>query len=413
MSFPAIPFARPDIGSDEEAAVLRVLRSGWLTTGREALAFEGEFAAKVGSAWGLAVNSATSGLHLALEASGVKAGDYVLTSPYTFTATTEVMRYLGAHPLFVDIDPASFHLDPDLVAQALERGKRGQGPMPVAIMPVHIGGIGWRMDEIYDLAAHYGIPVVEDAAHAFPARLESSAPRRAAALEAAGKAGVCLGAGGDLGVYSFYANKTITTGEGGMITGDLQAWQQRMKIMRSHGIDRDVWNRFTGNAQQWRYAVVEAGFKYNMPDLAAAIGRVQLERADALMEARRRIVARYVAALGDQDWLELPPGSREVESRPLDHSWHLFSIRLKAERCPVARDEWVGRLQAAGIGSSVHYIPLHIMPYYQAQYGLKAADFPRALEAYEEVLSLPLWSGMDDEAVERVIATVLTIGQTG
>lgn len=407
MAVPSIPFARPNIGKAEEEAVLRVLRSGWLTTGKETLGFEQEFSSQTGSKHSLAVNSATSGLHLALEAIGIKQGDYIAVSPYTFTASTEVMRYLGAHPLFIDIAEGTFHMDPHALSVALERGKAGKGPMPAAIMAVHIGGLGHGMDEIYELAALYGIRVIEDAAHAFPARLDANAPTRAQAMRAVGQPDPYLGLGGDIGVYSFYANKTITTGEGGMVCCNDDEQAQRMKIMRSHGIDRDVWNRFTSNAQQWRYAVVEAGYKYNLPDMAGALGRVQLARADELMEQRRKIVARYCEAFKNIEWIMLPPGTERIESHPQGHSWHLFSIRIIPGPGLMARDQWVGKLQDLGIGTSVHYIPLHLMPYYQKTYNLQAQDFPRSLEAYEQVLSLPLWAGLGEDDVERVIEGVL------
>jgi len=400
---PSIPFAKPNITAAEEEAVLRVLRSGWLTTGKETLAFEQEFSAMTGAAHSLAVNSATSGLHLALEALGISQGDFIAVSPYTFTASTEVMRYLGAHPLFVDIAPGSFHMDPAALERVLAGAQQGRGPMPKAIMPVHIGGVGWELDRIYELAAAYRIPVVEDAAHAFPARLAPNAPLRAAAIPAKGPA--YLGQGGDIGVYSFYANKTITTGEGGMICCQDHSRTERMKIMRLHGIDREVWNRFTSNAQQWRYAVIEPGYKYNLTDIASAMGRVQLQRADELMNLRREIALAYNQALADIPGLQLPPKAETAAQSTNAHSWHLYSIKL-SKSAPINRDDFIQKLQQQGIGTSVHYIPLHIMPYYQKQYDLQAQDFPQALAAWEDTVSLPMWAGLDKTQIDYTVSVI-------
>lgn len=400
-----IPFARPRLGVEEEQAVIEVLRSGWLTTGKQCQAFEQDFAARAGVPHALAVNSATAGLHLALEALGIGPGDRIAVSPYTFTASCEVMRYLGAHPHFVDIEAPSFHMDLDKLETELKRAKRGELPPIKAIMPVHIGGVGWRVRELYALADQYGIPVIEDAAHAWPARSREYSRDGSEAF---------LGAEGTIGVYSFYANKTITTGEGGMIVSRNEAASKRMRTMRLHGIDREVWNRFTSNADQWRYAVVAPGYKYNLTDVAASIGCVQLRRADGFMAERRAIASRFNAAFSQLDWLELPPHSNFADQpdQEFAHSWLLYALRLKPGRLSIDRDEFLRKLSEAHIGTSVHFIPLHTMPYYAETYNLKVQDFPQAWAAFEGCFSLPIYPGLTENEVQRVIEEVRNIGDT-
>lgn len=384
-----IPFHRPTIGAEEEEAVLRVLRSGWLTTAGEARAFEEEFAAAVGVKHAVSVNSATAGLHLSLEAVGVGPGDLVVTTPYTFTSSAEVIRYLGADPLFVDVRPDDLTIDPALVAEAIERvePKSERGPVR-AILPVHLGGHPCAMEELRASASRAGAAVVEDAAHAFPAR----------------HGGRALGTWGDTGVYSFYATKTITTGEGGMIVTDDERIAKRMSVMRLHGIDREVWDRYTSARPSWQYAIVEAGFKYNMPDILAAIGRVQLRRAEAFLARRREIARAYHELLADIDFLELPPPSNES-------SWHLFILRIRPELLRVSRDQMISELAESGVGTSVHYIPLHVMPYYRDRYGLKPDDFPVSWDAYSRAISLPIYPGLSDEHVARVAESIRAIGR--
>ena len=400
-----IPFARPRLGVEEEQAVIEVLRSGWLTTGKHCQAFEADFAQRAGVPHALAVNSATAGLHLALEALGITEGDRIAVSPYTFTASCEVMRYLGAHPHFIDVEAPSFHMDLNKLEHELKRSKRGEIPAIKAIMPVHMGGVGWRVRELYALADQYGLPVVEDAAHAWPAR--STAYSRAGSE-------AFLGTQGSIGVYSFYANKTITTGEGGMIVSHDEALVKRMRTMRLHGIDREVWNRFTSKADQWRYAVVAPGYKYNLTDVAASIGCVQLRRADGFMAERRAIAARFNAAFAKVDWLELPPLTEMASQAGQEtaHSWLLYALRLKPGRLSIDRDEFLRKLSAAGIGTSVHFIPLHTMPYYAETYGLKPQDYPQALAAFEGCFSLPIYPGLSESELERVIEEVCNIGDT-
>lgn len=376
-----IPFAKPSIGAEEEGAVLAVLRSGWLTTGKVARAFEEEFAAFVGVRHALAVNSATSGLHLALEAIGIGPGDLVATSPYTFTSTAAVARHLGAEIRFCDISTDDYNIDPSALSELLSREPRIK-----AVIPVHVGGYPCRMDELLAATGARGCAIVEDAAHAFPLRTEG------------GMAGTL----GDIGVFSFYATKTITTGEGGMIVTDDDELAKRMSLMRLHGFDREVWDRYTSTKASWYYGISEAGYKYNMPDLLAAIGREQLRKADRFLAERRAIAARYLAAFAHEPALETPP------THPA-HAWHLFSLRIREEALSIGRDEFIERLTARGVGCSVHFIPLHTMKYWSERYTLRPTDFPEALDRYRRSISLPIWHGMTEGQVDRVIEAVLAV----
>jgi dTDP-4-amino-4,6-dideoxygalactose transaminase len=378
-----IPFARPSIGPEEEAAVLEVLRSGWLTTGKVARAFEEEFASFVGTPRSLAVNSATSGLHLALEALGIGPGTKVATSPYTFASSAAVARHLGAELAFCDVSRDDYNIDPGLLDELLARD-----PSIKAVVPVHVGGMPCKMGDILEIARRRGVAVVEDAAHAFPLRLPEGA----------------AGTLGDAGVYSLYATKTITTGEGGMVVARDEALLKRMETMRLHGFDRAAWDRYTSKTASWRYDVVEAGYKYNLPDLLAAVGREQLKKADLFLGQRREIAGRYIGAFASSPALEAPP------SHPA-HAWHLFSLRLRPEALSIGRDEFIERLQAAGIGVSVHFIPLHTMSYWSRRYGLEPGDFPEAYAKFSRTISLPIWQGMGGAQVDRVIEAVLETAQ--
>ncbi|MDR0527352.1 MAG: DegT/DnrJ/EryC1/StrS family aminotransferase [Spirochaetaceae bacterium] len=394
----SIPFARPFIGREEEEAVLRVLRSGWLTTGEEALNFEKEFAALLEkntpglNLKALAVNSATSGLHLALEAAGVKQGDIVLVPSLTFASTAEIARYLGAEVAFVDVCKNSFLIDPNALEDTVQRLKNGKRAYPQkgpkgrvkALIPVHFGGLPCDMDAIMQIAAKYELTVIEDSAHALPAKLAC---------------GAYAGTAGDMGVYSFYATKTITTGEGGMVVSSNPSYTERMATMRLHGIDRPVWNRYSGEGSaSWYYEVKEAGYKYNMPDLLACIGRAQLKRVFDLLEMRRAIAERYDAAFSQDERFLTPPSCSE-DAR------HLYPLRLNTAFAG-KRDEFSCRLRKAGVCVSVHFIPLHIMPYYKQRYGLDKNDFPETMRAFSAEISLPIWPGMNNAQVERVITVV-------
>jgi dTDP-4-amino-4,6-dideoxygalactose transaminase len=387
-----IPFARPFTGIEEETALIRVLRSGWLTTGGEATAFEREFAEffKTAGINCLAVNSATSGLHLALEACGVGPGDAVLVPSCTFTATAEVARYLGADPVFVDVAPGTFHMDGAALEQAIKRLTPGKAK---AVIPVHYGGLPCDMPAIIEIARRYGLKVIEDAAHAFPSPLTTNHYPLTTTF---------AGTVGDIGVFSFYATKTITTGEGGMVVCRDEATAKRISVMRSHGIDRTVWNRYSDARAPWRYEVVEAGYKYNMPDLLAAIGRVQLARAWELLRMRQEIAAAYDAGLGGNECLLLPPtGTGDAR--------HLYPLRLNPQQIKISRDDCIARLKEAGIGVSVHYIPLHTMSFYKNRYQLAENDFPETMKSCSSEISLPIWPGMSGEQVDRVIEAILSL----
>jgi dTDP-4-amino-4,6-dideoxygalactose transaminase len=380
MSLPFLPFALPEIGEAEIAEVVDTLRSGWLTTGPKTKRFEEDFTAFLGdpSLQSLAVNSATAGLHLALEALGIGPGDEVITTTHTFTATAEVVRYLGADVKLVDIDPATLCIDPNAIERAVTAKTK-------AIIPVHYGGLAADMPAILEIARRHGLKVVEDAAHALPATSEG---RLIGTLDS------------DATVFSFYANKTITTGEGGMVVTRSPDLAKRMRTMRLHGMSRDAFDRFTAKVPSWYYEIVAPGFKYNLTDIAAAIGIHQLARAEAFQQRRAAIAARYDAAFSGMP-IVLPPKASHGDR----HGWHLYSIRL-ADAASIGRDAFVEALFASGIGCSVHYIPLHQQPYWRDRYGLDARSFPHSQHAYERMLSLPIYTRMSDADVDRVVAAV-------
>jgi dTDP-4-amino-4,6-dideoxygalactose transaminase len=371
-----LPFALPDIGEEEIAEVVDTLRSGWVTTGPKARRFEEDFVAFLGAPGlhAMAVNSATAGLHLALEALGIGPGDEVITTTHTFTATAEVVRYLGADVVLVDIDPATLCIAPAAVEAAIT-------PRTKAVMPVHYAGRAADMGPLLALARRHGLKVVEDAAHALPTTFGG---RLIGTLES------------DATVFSFYANKTITTGEGGMVVVRDAALAQRIKVMRLHGISRDAFDRFTAKVPSWYYEIVAPGFKYNLTDIAAALGLVQLRRAHAFQQQRQRIAQWYDAALAGLPLIGPPPPA------PGDmHSWHLYVVRL-AQGVALGRDQFIERLFAAGIGCSVHYIPLHLQPYWRERYALQPQQFPHSQHAFERMLSLPMYSRMTQADVQRV-----------
>jgi dTDP-4-amino-4,6-dideoxygalactose transaminase len=376
-----LPFALPEIGDEEIAEVIDALKTGWVTTGPKTQRFEADFGAWLGDAGGLhciAVNSATAGLHLALEALGIRAGDEVITTTHTFTATAEVVRYLGADVKLVDIDPATLNIAVAAVEAAIT-------PKTRAIVPVHYAGLAADMPALLAIAARHGLKVVEDAAHALPT---TSGGRLVGTL------------GSDATVFSFYANKTITTGEGGMLVTRSEALAQRAKIMRLHGMNRDAFDRYQSKVPSWYYEVVAPGFKYNLTDIAAALGIHQLRRAEAFHAQRVQLAAMYDSALAGLPLL-LPPRPRAGER----HAWHLYVVRL-ADDAGIVRDRFIERLFEAGIGCSVHYIPLHLHPYWRERYGLTPAMFPHSQHAYERMVSLPLYTRMTEADVLRVAAAV-------
>ena len=372
----AIPFSRVDCGGAELANVQQVLNSGWLTTGEWTLRFEREFAAVVGAKHALAVNSCTSALHLALDAVGIGAGDKVLVPTLTFAATAEVVRYLGATPVLLDVDSETGCIGPEHVRAALK------GHSPKAVIPVHFGGLAADIPAIRKVCDPLGIHVIEDAAHAFPTRLN----------------GRFVGTLSRLTCFSFYANKTITTGEGGMITTDDDELVARIKLMRLHGIDRDAWNRFRSSKPAWQYDILAAGYKYNLPDLASAVGIAQLDRHVQMHSRRVQLAARYLGGLNDLTCIRLPATGRAIE----DHSWHLFVIRLTSA-ASLSRDELIANLAELGIGTSVHYRPLHRMTYYAGLTSATPSDFPVAETWGNTAVSLPLFSSMTDDECDGVI----------
>lgn len=384
-SLPFLPFALPEIGEEEIAEVVDTLRKGWVTTGPKARAFEqafGEFLGEPGLHC-IAVNSATAGLHLALEAIGIGPGDEVITTTHTFTATAEVVRYLGADVRLVDIDPATLNIDLDQLEAAIT-------PRTKAIIPVHYAGLAVDMLRLLDIARRHGLKVVEDAAHALPTTIERE----------------LIGTlGSNATVFSFYANKTMTTGEGGMLVTRDDKLAARAKVMRLHGMNRDAFDRFTAKVPSWYYEIVAPGYKYNLTDIAAALGLHQLKRLPQFLKRREQIAQAYHAGLADLP-LILPPSAPEGDT----HSWHLYVLRLRAD-APVQRDAFIEAMYAKGIGCSVHYVPLHLHPYWRERYDLKPEQFPHSQRAFETMVSIPLYTAMSDADVQRVIAAVREILQ--
>jgi len=396
-----VPFFRPTIEEPEIAGVVECLRSGWLTTGATTRAFEAEFARYVGARHAVAVNSCTAALHLALEAVGVKRGDLVLVPTLTFAATAEVVRYFDAIPVFVDCDPHTKCIDVASAARTLDRLHAGEpvaglappyGPVR-AIVPMHFAGQMADIDGIRALARRHHLAMVEDAAHTLPAftRSDASSPWRA------------VGTTGDITCFSFYANKCITTGEGGMAVTDDEALADRMRVMSMHGMSRDAWKRYT-SAGSWYYEITEPGFKYNLTDIASAIGRAQLARADAMWQARRRVAASYHEALAGIPGLELP-----TEQPDRQHSWHLFSVHLDLEVWRQGRGAFIEQLKERGVASSVHWQPLHMQPYYRQTYGLRAEEFPVAHGLWPRIVTLPLFPSMTRDEVEFVAEAIRSI----
>ena len=377
MSTLSVPFFRPSIGEEEIEAVTECLRSGWLTTGAKAGAFEKAFAEFIGGGvQAIAVNSATAALHLGLEALGVGPGDEVIVPTLTFTATAEVVRYLGATPVMVDIDADTLCVDVAKIEQAIS-------PRTKVIVPVHFAGRMCDMTAIRAVADAHGLRVMDDAAHALPAHHK----------------GVSVGlSGADVSAFSFYANKTMTTGEGGMLVTTNPDIAARARVMRLHGIDRDVFNRFTDNRASWKYDVVAPGFKYNLTDIAAAMGLVQLGRAQGFRDIRTERAARYDAALAELP-LILPPHPAEGDS----HSWHLYIVQM-AEGSPLSRDAFIEGLKAENIGISVHYRPLHQLTVWQPF--AEGGNFQQADKVFDRCVSLPLFMDMSDAEQDRVIEVV-------
>lgn len=377
-----LPFALPDIGEEEINEVVDSLKSGWLTTGPKTKRFEEDFAQYIGDGvQAIAVNSATAGLHLALEAAGIGPGDEVITSTYTFTSTAEVIRYLGADPVFVDVNPGTLNIDVKQIRNAITERTR-------AIIPVHFAGLACDMQEIMNIASEYKLRVIEDAAHALPTSYNS---KLVGLLNT------------DAAVFSFYATKTLATGEGGMVVTRNEEIARRCRVMRLHGINRDAFDRYTSEKPSWYYEVIAPGFKYNMTDLAASLGIHQLRKLNG-MQAKREAMARKY----DEAFQGLP---LILPARPLpgdQHAWHLYVIRLKDE-AKMGRDDFIAEMFHRGIGCSVHFIPLHLHPYWRDTYQLKPEDFPCAYDGYKRAVSLPLYTRMTEDDQERVIKAVVEL----
>jgi perosamine synthetase len=373
-----LPFAAPLTGQEEVDGVVECVRSGWLTTGIKVKEFERAFAQAIGCRHALAVNSCTAALHLALEAVGVREGDEVITSPMTFTATAAVVEHLRAKPVFVDVEPATLNLDPRALESKITSRTK-------AILPVHFAGQACDMDAILGVARPRGIKVIEDAAHAIPTRYQ----------------GRLIGSIGDITCFSFYATKNVTTGEGGMIATENDEYAERLRLMHLHGMSRDAWKRYTENGS-WSYEILAPGFKYNLSDVAAAIGIPQLKRCDEFHARRRAIARRYHEAFAGLEGIRVPEVADDFS-----HAWHLYVIQIEPEKLRIDRDEFIRELTRRKIGVSVHFIPLHIQPYYRDRYGYAAQDFPNAFAAFQRILSLPIYAKMTDEDVEDVVAAVV------
>jgi perosamine synthetase len=405
MPRPQVPFFRPRLGEEEVEEVVATLRSGWLTTGPRVRRFEQEFVAAVGASRAVAVNSCTAALHLAVEALGLKAGQAVLVPTMTFASTAEVVCYQGAVPVLVDCDPVTINMDLDDAARKLARLRSGglPGPLgrdlsPVGIIPVHVGGLMMDVDAVRQFASAHGLWLVEDAAHAFPAAWR---PAPAAPWQRCGERTAAVTC------FSFYANKTITTGEGGMATTDDAGLADRMRMMSLHGLSHDAWGRYSGGGS-WDYRIMAPGYKYNLTDVAAAVGIHQLARAEAMRRERERLARYYREALAGVEEVELPP----TDDNRI-HAWHLFPIRLRLERLRITRNAFIDELKAAGVGCSVHWRPLHLHPYHQQTFGWRPEDLPVASALWERLVSLPLFPGMRDEEVEHVVETVRRLCSAG
>lgn len=388
-----VPFFKPDLGEREIDEVVAVLRSGWLTTGPRVKQFERDFAAAVGAPHALAVNSATAALHLAIEALGIRPGDGVLIPTMTFAATAEVLHYMGARPVLVDCDPVTLNMDLAAAEDALARcaGGAATGATPtriVGIIPVHVGGLMMDVGAVRALAKRHDLWVVEDAAHAFPAAWR---PDAASPWE------YCGGDTATVTAFSFYANKTITTGEGGMATTASAALADRMRLMSLHGLTRDAWDRYSGG-RSWDYRIVAPGYKYNLTDVAAAIGIHQLARAEEMRRAREQRALAYLDQLADVAAVELPP----TDDNRL-HAWHLFPVKLRLDALSIDRNRFIDELKDAGIGCSVHWRPLHLHPYHQEQLGGAPDPCPVATAQFDRLVSIPLSSAMSEADVDQVV----------
>lgn len=390
-----VPFHRAAITKAEEDAVLDVLRSGWLTTGKYAFEFEKKFSQAVGGdeIISLAVNSNTSGMILAMEACGVKQGTAVITTPYTFVSTATCARHLNADVYFADIEKDTYSIDPEKIEEILKEDAKN-GHKVKAIVPVHIAGNVCNMEKICALAEKYSTPqnkiyVIEDAAHSFPSKTKL------------GYAGTI----GDAGVFSFYVTKTITTAEGGMVCTKNKELAKRMTTMRLHGMDRSAWDRYTSPKASWEYDIVAPGYKFNLPDLLAALGCCQVDRATLFYEQRKAVVEKYNEAFSKTDYIQLPPDGE-------GNAWHLYLMRLDLTKLKITREEFAKKMQEKGLGISVHFIPIFHFSYWKNLYpSFTKENYPNAEAQYSKTISIPLYPDMTDEQTDYVIKTILEIGK--
>lgn len=374
-----LPFSPPLIGEEEVAEVVDTLRSDWITTGPKTKRFEQAFAEYLGAPRALGLNSATAGLHTALVTLGLGPGDEVITTPMTFAASVNVIEHVGALPVLVDVEADTLNLNPKHVEAAIT-------PRTKAIIAVHFAGHPVDLDPIYELAQRHGLSVIEDAAHALPARYK----------------GRLIGSGTNPVAFSFYATKNLTTAEGGMLTG-APDFLDRARIVSLHGMSRDAWKRYDKGGS-WFYEVVLPGFKYNMTDIQASIGIWQLRKLDGFQGRRREVVAMYQQAFADLEAVERP-----VERPEVEHAWHLYVLRLRPEALRISRDQVIEELKQRNIGTSVHFIPIHLHPYYREKYGFVPSDYPVTFRSYERMLSLPLNPRLSDQDVADVIEAVRTV----
>ncbi len=375
-------FSPPFIETEEMREVMHSLKTGWLTTGPKVKRFEEDFRRAAQAKAALALSSCTAGMHLALKVLGIKEGDFVITTPMTFCSGVHVIEQVGAKPLLVDIESDTLNIDPEKIEKALRKGK---GKIK-AILPVHLGGHPCEMDAIQKIAHRYHLSVVEDAAHALAAKYK----------------GHPIGSLGNLTAYSFYVTKNITTGEGGMLVGP-KPLIDKARIYSLHGLDREAWNRYSDKGS-WYYEVVASGYKYNMMDLQAAIGIHQLRRLPAFQKRRREIAQLYTKTFMEFEELQIPTERSEVE-----HAWHLYTLRLNLNKLKISRNRFIEELKHRNIGTSVHFIPIHLHPYFRKTYGFKPNDFPVAYREYQRIISLPIYPKMADQDIRNVISAVTDV----
>ncbi|HXE84894.1 MAG TPA: DegT/DnrJ/EryC1/StrS family aminotransferase [Gemmatimonadales bacterium] len=377
-----LPFNPPLIEEEEIQEVVATLRSPWITTGPKTKRFEEEFSAYLKAPGALALNSCTAAMHVALACLDLERGAEVITTPMTFAATANVIEHVGAKPVLVDVEPDTLNIDPAKVEAAIT-------PRTRALLPVHYTGHPAERDVLEAIARRYNLTMIEDAAHALPARFR----------------GQPIGSGQNPVAFSFYATKNLTTAEGGMLTAGPE-FLERARIMALHGMSRDAWKRYDKGGS-WRYEIVAPGFKYNLTDVASAIGLWQLRKLERFHQRRLEIVEAYGQAFGAEEALEPP-----VKRAHVDHAWHLYVLRLRPELLRIGRDQFIDELTRRNIGTSVHFIPLHVHPYYRDKYGYAPTDFPVAFSNFERLLSLPLHPGLTDQDVSDVIDAVLDVVQT-